>query len=95
MEHLRRVHRKLDGEGDPAALVKEADFRSSTFLPGLGKRRRGDDSDEESEEGSDQRDLAEQVKEMKKGLENADKRLKRLEQIVEKLSAGLIAAATS
>lgn len=101
-EHLRRVHRNLGDERDSmttlaAAAASGAAFYPSPFLPDMKiprKRRRSDDSEADSENGGEEKgNLHNQIKVLRRDLESAGERLKRLEKLVDQLSAGLRAAA--
>ncbi|KAK4692101.1 hypothetical protein P7C71_g5031, partial [Lecanoromycetidae sp. Uapishka_2] len=81
-EHLRRVHR------DAADDAKdEPEPEQMTALGGPRKRRRAAQPEAEEEKDDDE-SLQQEVKKLRRELQEKDERLKRLEQLVEKLARG-------
>ena len=77
-EHLRRVHRDVgaDQTEEPDTLSNEV-----AFVSGTRKRRRA----APVEDQDDENDLEQEVKKLRKELQEKDKRLERLEQVVARL----------
>lgn len=80
-EHLRRVHRDA---GDNAKDKTEPEHLAD--LGGSRKRRRA--AQVEEEEKDDDESLQQEVKKLRRELQEKDDRLKKLEQMVEKLARG-------
>lgn len=85
-EHLRRVHRDA---GEDVTDEPEPEPEPLMAPGGPRKRRRAAPAEAEAEkEKDDDESLQQEVKKLRRELQEKDVRLKRLEQLVEKLAKG-------